>query len=233
MLCKPLLYNLSSTDVAASGCILLRRTKSGRIFLPAEDKLLERLMQQLSLCWEHILLLNTEKLKLEILSGDLKDTAEKNVTCMNYSNELAEYSTMDSLCSFLQYKTNRFCSADKVTFLNRKELLHGPSNLKIRLDKKSLVGHAFREKEIVRLHKNIEDHKHFSFEVDKYDDVSGPNALLYVPVEHLNKRIPYGVLCLYKKQVGSKFSLIDEQIARGFASQICTKISFYVFAIFK
>jgi GAF domain-containing protein/putative methionine-R-sulfoxide reductase with GAF domain len=227
MLCKPLMYNLSSTDVAASGCILLRRTVSGRSFLPVEDKLLERLMQQLSLCWEHILLVNTEKLKLEILSGDLKDKAEKNVTCMNYSNELAECSAMDSLCSFLQYKINRFCLADRVTFFKyEKELLHGPSNLKIRLDKKSLVAHAFREKEIVRLHNNIEDHKHFSFEVDRYDDVSGPNALLYVPIEHLNKRIPYGVLCLYKQQSDSKFSLIDEQIARGFASQICSKISF-------
>ena len=45
MLCKPLLYQSSSTKVAASGCILLRRTISGRNFLPAEDKLLERLMR--------------------------------------------------------------------------------------------------------------------------------------------------------------------------------------------
>ena len=226
MLCKPLLYQSSSTKVAASGCILLRRTISGRNFLPAEDKLLERLMHHLSLCWEHILLLNTEKLRVEIMANDLKNASAKNVSSMNYSNELSECSTMDSLCSFLRYKINNFCTADKVTFFKyEKEYLQGPNNLKIRLDKKSLVTHAFREKEIIRLNRNVEDHKHFSYEIDRYDDVSGPNSLLYIPVEHLNKRLPYGILCLYKQRFGATFSSIDEQIVHGFALQICSKIT--------
>ena len=103
--------------------------------------------------------------------------------------------------------------------------MQGPNNLKIRLDKKSLVTHAFREKEIIRLNRNVEDHKHFSYEIDRYDDVSGPNSLLYIPVEHLNKRLPYGILCLYKQRFGSTFSSIDEQIVHGFALQICSKIT--------
>ena len=64
------------------------------------------------------------------MASDLKNASAKNVSSMNYSNELSECSTMDSLCSFLRYKINNFCTADKVTFFKyEKEYLQGPNNL--------------------------------------------------------------------------------------------------------
>ena len=66
MLCKPIAFKLTKGMIAPIGCILLRRSVSGRSFLPSDDKLLERLISHLSLVWKHIIMLRLKKIVLKI-----------------------------------------------------------------------------------------------------------------------------------------------------------------------
>ena len=147
-----------------------------------------------------------EKNSVENLSNEINHASVQHIRSMHCSTGLMECSNITSLCSFLQFKMNGFCSCDIVKFFRyEKGLLVGPGDSKIRLDQKSIVTYCFREHAVVLVNQNVQDHTHFSFEIDKYDEVSGPASILYFPIQVLDLKVPFGVLCLYKKHLGRHF----------------------------
>ena len=125
---------------------------------------------------------------------------------MHCSTGLMECSNITSLCSFLQFKMNGFCSCDIVKFFRyEKGLLVGPGDSKIRLGKKSIVTYSFRERQVVLVNQNVQDHAHFSFEIDKYDEVSGPASILYFPIQVLDLKVPFESCVYIKKHLGRHF----------------------------
>ena len=76
----------------------------------------------------------------------------------------------------------------------------GPGNSKIRLGKKSIVTHCFRERQVVLVNQNVQDHSAFLFEIDKYDEVSGPASILYFPIQVLDLKF-HLESCVYIKNI--------------------------------
>ena len=86
------------------------------------------------------------------------------------------------------------------------------------------MSHCFRERQVVIINQNVQD-LHFSFEIDKYDEVSA-SSILYFSNTAFNLKVPFGILCLYNKTFGKTFSSTHEQIMHAFCAQVCSKINF-------
>ena len=151
-------------------------------------------------------MLKVEKKSVENLNNEINNASVQHIRSMHCSVSLVECSNITSLCSYLQFKMNGFCSSDLVKFFRyEKGLLVGPDNSKIRLDQKSIVTHCFRERQVVIINQNVQDHTHFSFEIDKYDEVSGPASILYFPIQLLDLKFHLESCVYITKHLGRLF----------------------------